>query len=144
MDGARIAFEDLRPALEGSDPELAEELQTRFSELRKNWTSTARATVLCSTQALDSSPFHPVPAAVNTWGSSCSNPDSGQMKDNHRARLRRHALADVGHVSTEVRFMVSFVLARSIPRRSGPGQREGPGLAAAGVAGPHQRCDTGD
>ncbi len=34
VDGARIAFEDLRPALEDGDPELAKELHSRFNELQ--------------------------------------------------------------------------------------------------------------
>ncbi len=34
VDGARIAFEDLRPALDVKDPELATTLDTRFSELQ--------------------------------------------------------------------------------------------------------------
>jgi len=35
VDGARIAFEDLRPALETKDPELAETLDTQFAELQE-------------------------------------------------------------------------------------------------------------
>jgi iron uptake system component EfeO len=34
VDGARIAFEDLRPALEVKDPELAATLETRFADLQ--------------------------------------------------------------------------------------------------------------
>jgi len=35
VDGARIAFEDLRPVLDEKDPDLADTLETRFDELQE-------------------------------------------------------------------------------------------------------------
>ncbi|MCB5291195.1 iron uptake system protein EfeO [Arthrobacter sp. SO3] len=72
VDGARIAFENLRPVLEKKDPALAAELETRFSALQTELGTHAQGDGFASYDELTPEQVRKLAALVDTLGEPLS------------------------------------------------------------------------
>ncbi|XAS63476.1 iron uptake system protein EfeO [Pseudarthrobacter sp. So.54] len=72
VDGARIAFESLSPALEKKDPALAVELETKFSALQTELTTHARGEQFALYNELTPEQVRTLAALVDTLGEPLS------------------------------------------------------------------------
>jgi iron uptake system component EfeO len=73
VDGARIAFENLKPVLEQKDPELAKTLDTKFSELQAELKTHARGDGFAYYNELTPEQVQRLAALVDSLGEPLSN-----------------------------------------------------------------------
>jgi iron uptake system component EfeO len=73
VDGARIAFENLKPVLERKDPELAKSLDTKFSALQAELKIHARGAGFAYYNELTSGQVQRLAALVDSLGEPLSN-----------------------------------------------------------------------
>lgn len=73
VDGARIAFENLKPVLERKDPELAKSLDTKFAALQAELKTHARGAGFAYYNELTSGQVQRLAALVDSLGEPLSN-----------------------------------------------------------------------